>query len=834
SLSEYSGEYDVASRVPLCEFGADFARGVFVAHFYEPRFYRLTVWFSMPADAMPMPGDQELPIRGVTPDSANYSASACPDTPPSMPTLYSWETGNVLIRGLPRSIKTTVRVRLPHRQMVVHEPAAEANGRIMLGFADSQPFIDVLASPDGSGAPPATPKRQIMQVNIADVPSSIYSAKPLESSLKASNLSSVSDIAGSGRGPGCFYRVKMQRPGHVEPHTVRTESARLASTRAPVRAPSLLLHPVSPGAVPLDRGVSAEGELAGWLNTDDSDAAETDLGDFAPPPPPSAAASTAYELPCGDIETLLDNRLQRFIDEYGHRDLTSDEQPLLVDSNGRLDSGDAALGPSRPRSRAETHQALMAEGGAARPSWTDFAQQQTLVDGIDYQRTELTVFKLKLADCISFSWAPRLSEYCYPLTSPDKDAQAEVSAMMPPASDAIVPGLDRLMRPPSLPLISAPRHPLETIFSAESTPFGSSRLDSAAVLTFSEPQAAVASALPVNTRSSNSSAPAAHVSIERTELGVTLHAGGLRVQSTISLRLHSPAWAAEDEAVARSDQLYDWPEHLDLEFASLRLLVGGVRPDQCASTNTDLLHRSVTICCATQSEHAADWVSGAMPTLGSSSRVSPGALRPSRLRVWIPGTDAQLSPVLVLTIESEPATTMLPSSMLLTERLLVAFPKRLASLAALSTPADAPGADAASSESKLTKLVNRAGLWVKASVVDSEDGNYTILSALDNLAAACHIVEVERRSAGAVSGLAPALDRQQQLVAAYTELSNNGAILTPLTSPTSAAVGIVVGSGGGKQGESVLSVQVTLKCSLATFVPWHIQLGSSASAMATP
>ncbi|KAJ2739217.1 hypothetical protein GGI20_006145, partial [Coemansia sp. BCRC 34301] len=513
ALSEHSSECDAASRAPLCEFGADATRGVFVAHFHEPRFYRLTVWFSVAADA-----DQELPPRGVTPDSANYSASACPDTPPSMPTLYSWEAGSVLIRGLPRSIKTTVRVRLPHRQMVVRDPGAEADGKIMLGFADSQPCADS----------PATPRRQIMQVSIADVPRSIYSAKPLGSSLKASNLSSVTDIAAGGRGPGCFYRVKMQKPGHVEPYAVRTESARHASTRAPARAPGLLLLPES-----------AEGELAGWLNTDDSDAADNDHGDFAPPPPPPSAA--AYELPCGDIETLLDSRLQRFIDEYGHRDLASDEQPLLVNSDGTFDSVDATLGLPRPRSRAE----LMGEGCLARPSWTDFAQQQALADGIDYQRTELTVFKLKLADCVSFSWAPRLSEYCYPLSLPGKEAEVE------------------------MPSPSVPRHALETILSAGSTPIGSSRLDSAAM----------PSPLPV---SSMPSAPAPHVSIERSELDVALNAGGLRILSTISLRLHQPARATKDDPAAHTGQMYEWPEHLDLVFVPLRLSADG------ASTSTDL------------------------------------------------------------------------------------------------------------------------------------------------------------------------------------------------------------------------------------------------------
>ncbi|KAJ2262844.1 hypothetical protein GGI01_001221 [Coemansia sp. RSA 376] len=642
SLSDYSSEFDAANRAPLCEFGPDLARGVFVARFYEPRHYHLTVWFSVPAEAMPIPGDQRLPAGGLTPDSANHSAGICPDTPPSMPTLYSWETGNVNLRGLPRSIRTTVRVRLPHRQMVVHEPAADANGSILLGFADNQPCLESLTALDGSSIPPATPKRQIMQVNIADVPSSIYTARPKGSSLLASNLSSMSDITGGGgRGQGCFYRVKMQQPGHIEPNLIRTESARTASTRAPARAPGLLLYPDSPSPALPGRSASTEGDLAGWLNTDDSDAAENELGDFSPVPPPTAA----FESPCGDIETLLDNRLQRFIDEYGHRDLASDEQPHLVDSDGKLDTADASLGPSRPRSRSELQQARMDSSNAIRPSWTDFAQRQTQVDGIDYQRTELTVFKLKLADCISFSWAPRLSEYCHPVVLSDKTLDAEAAPTMPPSGgDAVVPGLGRLLVPPPLTSISAPRHVLETILSAGSTPAGSCRLDSASVLTFSEPPTIESPALPVSTQSSKASAPVAHVSIERMELGVILQSGGLRVQSTISLRLHSPAWSAEDEAISHSDQLYDWPEYLDLEFAPLRYSVGSLEIDKCASANVGLAHRSVTICCAKQSEHTAEWLAGAVSALGSgsSNRTSQGALRPSCLRVWIPSTEAQL------------------------------------------------------------------------------------------------------------------------------------------------------------------------------------------------
>ncbi|KAJ2108249.1 hypothetical protein GGI16_001214 [Coemansia sp. S142-1] len=823
SLSDYSSEFDAANRAPLCEFGPDLARGVFVARFYEPRHYHLTVWFSVPAEAMPIPGDQRQPAGGLTPDSANHSAGICPDTPPSMPTLYSWETGNVNLRGLPRSIRTTVRVRLPHRQMVVHEPAADANGSILLGFADNQPCLESLTALDGSSIPPATPKRQIMQVNIADVPSSIYSARPKGSSLLASNLSSVSDITGGGgRGQGCFYRVKMQQPGHIEPNLIRTESARTASTRAPARAPGLLLYPDSPSPALPGRSASTEGDLAGWLNTDDSDAAENELGDFSPVPPPTAA----FESPCGDIETLLDNRLQRFIDEYGHRDLASDEQPHLVDSDGKLDTADASLGPSRPRSRSELQQARMDSSNAIRPSWTDFAQRQTQVDGIDYQRTELTVFKLMLADCISFSWAPRLSEYCHPVVLSDKTLDAEAAPTMPPSGgDAVVPGLGRLLVPPPLTSISAPRHVLETILSAGSTPVGSCRLDSASMLTFSEPPTIESPALPVSTKSSKASAPVAHVSIERMELGVTLQSGGLRVQSTISLRLHSPTWSAEDEAISHSDQLYDWPEYLDLKFAPLRYSVGSLEIDKCASANVGLAHRSVTICCAKQSEHTAEWLAGAVPALGSgsSNRTSQGALRPSCLRVWIPSTEAQLSPILVLSVESEPATHVRLSSMLLTERLLVALPKHLVSLVLLSV-STTPSADTTGTESKLTKLTNRAGLWVTAAIVPSEDG--------DQAPADCHIVAIERRSASSMPGLALAYDRQQQLAVAYAELSSDGAVLTPLTSPTASSVSVIVG--GGKQGELGLSVQVTLKCSLATFIPWRLQLGSSASSMATP
>ncbi|KAJ2489242.1 hypothetical protein IWW37_004168 [Coemansia sp. RSA 2050] len=823
SLSEYSNEYDSTNRAPLCEFGPDLARGVFVARFYEPRLYHLTVWFSAPAGAMPTPGDQVLPAGGgLTPDSANHSAGICPDAPPSMPTLYSWEAGNVHLRGLPRSVKTTVRVRLPHRQMVLPEPTVEANGSILLGFADNQPCLSSLTALDGSSAPPATPKRQIMQVNIADVPSSIYTTRPKGSSLMASNLSSVPDAASGGRGQGCFYRVKMQQPGNIEPSLIRTESARTASTRAPVRAPSLLLYPDSPSVAPLGSRSSAEGDLAGWLNTDDSDAAENEF-DFLPAPPPNAA----HESPCSDMETLLDNKLQRFIDEYGHRDLASDEQPLLVDSDGNLDTDDAALGLSRPRSRSELQQARMDGANATRPSWTDFAQQQTQTDGIDYQRTELTVFKLPLADCISFSWAPRLSEYCHPVAMLDKPLEAKVPLTVSPSEDlAVAPTLGRLLPPPPLPSVSVSRHALETIFSAGSTPAGSSHIGSDTALTFPEPPSINLSALPASPKSSKASAPPPHVSIERTELGVTVQSGGLRVQSTISLRLHSPTWSTDDEAISHSDQLYDWPEYLDLEFAPLEYSVGSLASSKCAGAGVVLLHRAVAICCATQSEHPAEWLAGATPALShGSSRVVQSELRPSCLRVWIPSTKAQLSPVIVLTVESEPATRAQLSSMLLTERLLVALPKHLVSLALPSTAM--PRADVASSEPKPIKLVNRAGLWVKAAIVSPEE------EGDDQAPTTCHTVAIERRPASSMPGIAPAYNQQQQFVTAYVELSNDGAVLTPLTSPTASSVSVIVGD-GGNQGELGLSVQVILKCSLVTFIPWRIQLGSGASSMATP
>ncbi|KAJ1818123.1 hypothetical protein LPJ60_004484, partial [Coemansia sp. RSA 2675] len=825
SLSEYSSEYDSANRGPLCMFGPDTARGVFAARFYEPRLYHLTMWFSLPAGAMPTPGDQMLPAGGgLTPDSANHSAGICPDSPPSMPTLYSWETGNVHLRGLPRSVKMTVRVRLPHRQMVLPDPAAEANGSILLGFADNQPCLSSLTALDGSSAPPATPKRQIMQVNIADVPSSIYTARPKGSSLMASNLSSVPDAAGGGRGQGCFYRVKMQQPGHIEPSLIRTESACAASTRAPARAPNLLLFPDSPSIAPLGSRSSTEGDLAGWLNTDDSDAAENEC-DFSPAPPPNAAQESS----CGDMETFLDNKLQRFINEYGHRDLASDEQPLLVDSDGNLDTGDAAFGLSRPLSQSELQQARMDSTNATRPSWTDFAQQQTQTDGIDYQRTELTVFKLPLADSISFSWAPRLSEYCHPVAMSDKPLEAEVLSAGPSSEDfAVVPVLGRLLPPPPLPSVSVSRHALETIFSAGSTPAGSSHFGSDAALTFPEPPPVNLSDLPASPKSSKANAPTPHVSIERTELSITVQSGGLRVQSTVSLRLHSPTWSADDEAIAHSDQLYDWPEYLDLEFAPLKYSVGSLANSQCTSASVALLHRVVTICCAMQSEHSAEWLAGATPALGhdSSNRVVQSELRPSCLRVWIPSTKAQLSPVIVLSVESEPATHVQLSSMLLTERLLVALPKHLVSLALLSADAML-GSDAAGSESKLTKLVNRAGLWVKAAVVNSgEDGD-------DQAPTACHTVAIERRPTTSMPGLAPVYNQQQQFTAAYAELSNDGAVLTPLTSPTTSSVSVVIGS-GAIQGELGLSVQVTLKCSLATFIPWRIQLGSGTLSMATP
>ncbi|KAJ2378182.1 hypothetical protein IW150_000951 [Coemansia sp. RSA 2607] len=82
---------EVAASSDLCRFETDRTRGVLVARLSEPRRYRLTVWFSLPASS---------------------------ETQPSSDTL-SWESGSASLRGIPRSLSTRVRVRLPHRMQPI-------------------------------------------------------------------------------------------------------------------------------------------------------------------------------------------------------------------------------------------------------------------------------------------------------------------------------------------------------------------------------------------------------------------------------------------------------------------------------------------------------------------------------------------------------------------------------------------------------------------------------------------------------------------------------------------------------------------------------------------
>ncbi|KAJ2878274.1 hypothetical protein FB639_003440, partial [Coemansia asiatica] len=70
-----------------CVFEVDRVRGTLFARLSENRRYRLTVWFSVPASA------DSLPAAG-----ADF-----------------WESGSVAISGIPRSLNTRVRVRMPHR-----------------------------------------------------------------------------------------------------------------------------------------------------------------------------------------------------------------------------------------------------------------------------------------------------------------------------------------------------------------------------------------------------------------------------------------------------------------------------------------------------------------------------------------------------------------------------------------------------------------------------------------------------------------------------------------------------------------------------------------------
>ncbi|KAI7832169.1 hypothetical protein BX661DRAFT_179931 [Kickxella alabastrina] len=552
---------------PACDFETDVARGMLFARLHEPRRYRLTVWFSVPVAAHMQLGHGDC---------------------------AAWEAGGVSIQGLPRSLHTRVRVRLPHRHVRSHGPADD----------------------------------------------------------------------------GSFYRVRMVQPPRVDPHSVRTVDAALA---AGGQMPAPLFSPAGP---------EASGG-AGWLNTDDSDTQD------CPAPVDN------------DSEAVLDRKLRRFIDEYGHRTLAAD---------------------------APAQQALVAADSAdRRHAWAQFASEH---DGWDFRRSEVTSFRLKLADAVSVSWAPR-TDYDYVASS-----LFESRPLSPMLSDE--PELpDQFHLPTSRPRPPPSRAALETIFSAEPTP--TIDVPAETTLPFAP---TVAGAEPI-------------ASIDSVEARLVVRPDGLLVSAKVTL--------------STSER---WPTAIDMHFSPLLCAIGGVR-------SLALAHRSVSV--RYRGRHVeARWASG--PALGEL-----GSNEPSLLRLWAAATAdsaAVLLPedglgadgaVMEVTVESEPGLSVPLHGMGLTHRFYIAVPTHLVSL---SVNAFSVGA--------AVSVVNSANTWVHAVLADS-DGIAADLLSLVSSASLHRVVVIERRPAVGASVMFG-----RRMTAAYERMRASGAMEEPVTCASSATVAIDV------------------------------------------
>ncbi|KAJ1900842.1 hypothetical protein LPJ66_001196 [Kickxella alabastrina] len=552
---------------PACDFETDVARGMLFARLHEPRRYRLTVWFSVPVAAHMQLGHGDC---------------------------AAWEAGGVNIQGLPRSLHTRVRMRLPHRRVRSHGPADD----------------------------------------------------------------------------GSFYRVRMVQPPRVDPHSVRTVDAALASGG---QMPAPLFSPAGP---------EASGG-AGWLNTDDSD-----TQDRAAPVD-------------NDAEAILDRKLRRFIDEYGRRTLAAD---------------------------APAQQALVAADSAdRRHAWAQFASEH---DGWDFRRSEVTSFRLKLADAVSVSWAPR-TDYDYVASS-----LFESRPLSPMLSDE--PELpDQFHLPTSRPRPPPSRAALETIFSAEPTP----TIDVPAETTLAF-ALTVAGAEPI-------------VSINSVEARLVVRPDGLLLSAKVTL--------------STSER---WPTAIDMHFSPLLCAIGGVR-------SLALAHRSVSV--RYRGRHVeARWASG--PALGES-----GSNEPSLLRLWAAATAesaAALLPedslgadgaVMEVTVESEPGLSVPLHGMALTHRFYIAVPTHLVSLSANAFSVGAA-----------VSVVNSADTWVHAVLADS-DGIAADLLSLVSSASLHRVVVIERRSAVGASVMFA-----RRMAAAYERMRASGAMEEPVTCVSSATVAIDV------------------------------------------
>ncbi|KAJ2718976.1 hypothetical protein GGI07_005484, partial [Coemansia sp. Benny D115] len=568
-------------QLPLCTFETDYERGVLYARLYEPRSYRLTVWFSVSS-------------------AANTAPLVTPPTPGA-----AWESGSLSLSGLPRSLQTRVRVRLPHRSQ--HDASTEATGP-------------------------------------------------------------------------CFFRARMEVPPRIDPHNVRTVDARLASTATTAGASRALSAAILSPSTDNNRD---EQDNCGWLLTDDSDIS---AHEFESPPAPG-----------DDPESVLDRKLQRFIDEYGPRgslSLDATPPPALIDSDGNL---------SVPQTAAADE--IDSEPEDRQSSWSRFALEN---GEWDFQRTELTTFKLRMTDTVCISWAPR-SVFEYAGSTVRRSlSSATMAPIIPMSIPVAMPALasdelhNHLADPPARPYPT-----LDTIFSAEPTPV----IDYTPVDSPPQSQSTAAASATMHPhqeqikgqRQEQYSKPDPLPTIGRIDSSLILTSGGLQVKTKIQLGL---------EPLSDSSLLFRWPATVDLDFAPLLCAIRGAR-------SVPLVHQNVSVSCLGKDAERVCWASGsALNAAASSAHLSSGDFMPaSHLRLWIPAADCSDYATIDMTVESVLEMAISLSGMMLTPRFYVGVPVQPVSLV---LPSASAASGNVSGVRATISIDNQASLWVRVVMADSD------------------------------------------------------------------------------------------------------------------
>ncbi|KAJ1964830.1 hypothetical protein GGI12_001166, partial [Dipsacomyces acuminosporus] len=818
----FGSELASQDGLPLCEFETDFVRGVFVARLREARRYRLTIWFSVSATPSAQYKEDEARLYPADdPEAGQKPGNKRPAT-----TIYPWETASISVSGLPRSLNTRVRVRLPHRHALLDE---DQNEHVLVGIIDKDQHLHQRPQSDDTSSVDATPRKQMLKVNMDDIPGSLRMTRISRPSLLASDLSPQKEHI-SFSSYGCFYRVRMLQPSRVEPQSSRAVDARVASMasssagKAKAREAGAAFSPSPQPAAKtlsdfaLGGGLPSTDYAAGWLNTDDSDAAADNDSQALEATHVGIAGSLR-----DDAESVLDRKLQRFIDEYGRRDtFNHEQQPDLVGSNGGLNPADheASAAGSRPTTSS----------GGQHDSWALFAKDQAQEEGFDYLKTEVTVFKLKSVDTISVAWSPRLVEHCQPVLSPAERAKdlglLEEAAIQDQSVPTSPLSRQQLIEPPLA------RFGLETILSAGSTPNSTIRSQSSRFL--ANPPAEQATAVP-EVKEAVPPQKYAKVLISSLDIRLIVQSECLQVVTGVTLK-------ADTQSSSTSTK---WPEFVDLEFAPLLLAIsGGAGAGKGALSsasfvkNVGFQHQSVKSSIGDLVEPCR-WAASAL-ALPKASQPALHSQPPSSVRIWIPSS-ANGNPCVALEIVSFSDRRIASSGMLLTERLYIAIPQDLVSVIAdkqaetLQTPVLRKEATPAKTTVSIT---NNADLWVKTSL---EEPNTSISELLLLLSASTdrhshYIAFVERQS------LASATAQTTQLVAATNEL---GLTALPYSCPISIDVAVSVryigtnapsalANGHTASGSCGLAISASISCTLASFMPWFMPSNDSASTDTTP